>query len=89
MELNSRLDQKVSRLDSKLDAILRTLSQQSRPSVAEREAHLDQLVSIRLKHTMEQVDSKYDALVENYLQTITSMLKVHDDLVSTTNELIK
>ena len=88
-ELNSKLDQKVSRLDSKLDAMLQSLSQKSGPSTTEREAHLDQLISIRLKNTVEQIDSKYDALVDNYLNTISSMLKVHDDLVSATNKLIK
>ncbi|XP_023739640.1 uncharacterized protein LOC111887699 [Lactuca sativa] len=41
MELNSMMDQKVFGLDSKLDAILQTLSQQLGPSFAEREAHLD------------------------------------------------
>ena len=35
------MDQKVTGLDSKLHAILQSLSQQSEPSVAEREAHLD------------------------------------------------
>ena len=83
------MDQKVSGLDSKLDAILQPISQQSGPSVAEREAQLDQLISLRLKHSMEEVKSKYDASVEHYLDTITSMLKVHDDLVSATNDLIK
>lgn len=51
-ELNSKLDQKVSGLDSKLDAILHSLSQQSGPSVAEREAHLDQLISTSWKWSL-------------------------------------
>lgn len=84
-EINTKLDQKVSGLD----AILRSLSQQSGPSAAEREAQLDQLMSLRLKHTMEEVGTKYDILVYQYLNTITSMLKVHDDLVAAANDLIK
>ena len=88
-ELNSKLDQKVSRLNSKLDVILQSLSHQSGPSVAERESQLNQLISIRVKHTVEELDSKYDALVDNYLNTISSMLKVHEDLVYATNDLIK
>ncbi|XP_023753322.1 uncharacterized protein LOC111901670 [Lactuca sativa] len=40
-ELNLKLDQKVSGIDSKLDTILQSLSRQSGPSSAEREAHLD------------------------------------------------
>ena len=83
-----KMDQKVSGLDSKLDVILQYISQQSGPSVAEREAQLDQFISFRLKHTMEEVDTKYDTLVDHYLNTITSMLKVHDDLVAATNNLI-
>ena len=38
---------------------------------------------------MEEVESKYDILVDNYINTITSMLKVHEDLVAATNDLIK
>ena len=52
-KLNTKMDQKVSGLDSKLDVIHQSLSQQSGPSVAEREAQLDQLISLRLKQTME------------------------------------
>nr|KAJ0216936.1 hypothetical protein LSAT_V11C300102220 [Lactuca sativa] len=88
-ELNNKIDAKVFEMDSKIDAILKSLSTQSEPSVAEREAQLDQLISIQFKHSIEEVEAKYDALVENYLDTITTMLKVHDDLVPTTNDLIK
>ena len=38
---------------------------------------------------MEEVNAKYNTLVDHYLNTITSMLKFHDDLVATTNDLIK
>ena len=39
--LNTKMDQKVSGLDSKLDVILQSLSQHFGPFVAEREAQLD------------------------------------------------
>lgn len=89
--LNTRLDVKVYRLDSKLDAILKSLSAVniSGPTIAESEAQLDHLISLRLKHTIAEVEHKYDASVDHYLDTITQMLKAHDDLVTATNDLIK
>lgn len=38
IELNTKLDQKVSIQDSKLDAIIQSLSNRSGPSIVEREA---------------------------------------------------
>ena len=89
--LNSKIDEKAFRLESKLDAILQSLSEvnKSWPTTAEREAQLYLLVSLRIKHAMEQVEKKYDASVDHYLDTITQMLKVHDDLVAATKDLIK
>ena len=46
------------------------------------------MISLRHKHSIEEVEAKYDAFVDHYLDTITTMLKVHDDLVVTTNNLI-
>lgn len=40
-ELNTKLNQKVFRLDSKHDAIIHSPSHQSRPTAAEREVQLD------------------------------------------------
>ena len=88
-ELNSKIDKKVSWLDSKLDVILQSLSNQSGPSVDVRESLLHQLISIQLKHSIEEVKAKYDASIEHYLDTITIMIKVDDDLVAATNDLIK
>lgn len=89
--LNAKIDDMVSGLDSKIDSILKSLSEtkKSGPTVTEREAQLDQLISRLLKHTIEEVEQKYDASVDHYLDTITKMLNVLDDLVSATNELIK
>ena len=50
---------------------------------------LDQLISLHLKHTIEEVEQKYDTSVDHYLDPITRILKVHDDLVAAKNELIK
>lgn len=89
--LNTRLDVKVFGLDSKLDAILNSLSttKPSRPTTAVREAQLDQLISLRLKHTIEEVEKKSDESIDHYLDTITKMLKVHDDRLNASYELIK
>ena len=89
--LNSRLDVKVSGLYSKVDAILKSLSEtnKSGPTTAERKAQLDQLISLRLKHMIEEVEQKYNESYDYYLETITTMLKVHDDMLTASNELIK
>lgn len=56
--LNAKLDAKVSGLDSKLDAILLSLFEatKSGPTNVEKEAQLDQLISLRIKHTIEEVE---------------------------------
>lgn len=87
--LNNKLEEKVSGLDSILDFILSSINKQSEPSTTEREAQLDQLISLRLNYTIEKVEHKYDTSVDHYMETITNMLKVHDDLVAATNDLIK
>lgn len=90
-EINTMIDEKVSGLDSKLDAIHQSLSQtnRSRPTIDEQESHLDQLISLLLKNTIEEVEQKSDTSINHYLDKITRMLKVHDDLVVATNEFIK
>ena len=57
-QLDSKFDQKVSSLHSKLDVILKSLLEikQAGPSEAEREYKLDQLISLRFKHTQEEVE---------------------------------
>ena len=57
--------------------------------MVEQEAQLDQLISLWLKHSIEEIEAKYDASVEHSLDTITTMFKVHDYLVAATNDLIK
>ena len=57
-QLDSMLDQKVTNLDSKLDVILKSLSEikDVGPSEIERANQLDQLMSVRFKHTLEEVE---------------------------------
>ena len=87
--VNSNIEEKVSKLDSKLDTIIQSLSNQSQPSIAKREAQLDKIISLWLKHSIKEIKATYDASVEHYLDTITMMLKVHEVLVIATNDLIK
>ena len=81
----------MSGIDTKLDEILLSLSEvkKPRPSDEERTQELDQLISLPLKHTIEEVEKKHNSSLDHYLETITTMLKVHDDMISVTNELIK
>lgn len=90
-QLDSKLDQKVPSLDSKLDVILKSLFgiKQVDPSEAERADQLYQLISLRFKHTLEEVDQKYNDNLDHHISTTTTMLKIHDDMISATNELIK
>ena len=64
-KLNTGLGVKVSGLDSKLDAILESLSvvNTSGPTIVECEAQLDHFISLQLKHTIEEVEKKYDASI--------------------------
>ena len=89
--LNTKLDAKVPALDSKLGAILTSLSDVTRssPMVVEREAQLDHLIYLRLKHTVEEVEKKSNESLDHYLDTINIMLKVQEDMIGATNELIK
>lgn len=54
-KLNTRLDVKVYGPDSKLDDILNFLSETNkfRPTTTDKEAQLDQHISLRLKHIIE------------------------------------
>lgn len=86
-KLNAKIDEKVFGLNSKLDTNLNSLSKtnKSGPTPTEREAQIEQLISFQLKHTIEEVKQKYDASLNHYLDTITKMLKVHDNLICATN----
>ena len=53
-KLDSKIDDKVSSLDTKLDVILKSLSEMKQPelSKAERKNQIDQLISLCFKHTL-------------------------------------
>lgn len=57
-QLDSKIDQKVSSLDSMLDVIFKSLSKikQDGPSKAELADRHDQLIFLRFKHTLEEVE---------------------------------
>lgn len=78
--LNNKIDVKVSGievsgLESKLDAILLSLSTatKSEPTNAKREVQLNRLISFSLKHTIEEVEAKYNENLDHYLDTNTTM----------------
>lgn len=77
-QLESRLDEKVSSIYSMLDVILQSHSkiEQHRPSEAEQAAQLDQLISIRFKHTIEEVEQKYNESLDldHHISTTSIML---------------
>lgn len=69
--LDAKVDAKVSSLDSKLDAIFLSLSEVKKASPSEEE-HKDQLlIFLQLKHTIEEVEQKYNTSFDHYLDTIT------------------
>ena len=86
-QLDSKIDAKLSGLDTKLDAILHSLFEvkKPRPSDAERVQQLDQFISLRNKHTIEEAEQKYNSSLDHYLHTITTMLRVLDDKICATN----
>lgn len=89
--LDSKINAKVFSLDTKLDAILLSLFEvkKSGPSDEERKDQLDQLIFVRLKHTVAVVEQKYNSSLNHHIDTITTMLKVHGDMIRATNEMIK
>ena len=90
-QLDVKLDQKVTSLDSKLDVILKSLSEikEVGPSEVKRANQPNQLISLCFKHTLEEVKHKYNDSLDHYISTTTTMLKIHEDMISATNELIK
>lgn len=89
-QLDSKLDQNVSSLDSQLNFILLSLSEIKQVGLAEAERadQLDQLLSLRFRHTLEEVEQKYNDNLDHHIST-TIMLKIHDDMIKATNELIQ
>lgn len=86
-QLDSILDEKVSGLDAKLNVILMSLYEikQTGPLEAERADQVDRLISLHFKHTLEEVEKKYNTSLHHYIDTISTMLKIHADMISATN----
>lgn len=78
-------------MHSKLNLILKSISDVnfSTPFVENQEQLLDQLISLRIKHTMVEFEQCYVNLIEHHEDTIWKMIMVHDELLKATNELIK
>ena len=63
--------------------------QATTPSELDRANHLDQLIYLRLKQTIEDVQYKYNDSLDHHISTTMIMLKINDDMINVTNELIK
>lgn len=59
------------------------------PPIQEWEKKLDKLISLHLKHTLEESDHRFVENLDTRIETMDKILKFHDDLVADTNELIK
>lgn len=92
--VNSRIDKvikDVSGIESKLDLALKSLSEikANAPYELDQANRLDQIILLRLSHTLEDEKSRYTENMDYHISTVTIMLKVHDDMYSTSNTLIK
>lgn len=58
------------------------------PSELDRENQLDQLIYVHLSYTLEDVEECYKDNFHHQLVTIDIMLKIHDDMIFATNEMI-
>lgn len=91
VKLDSKIITKVSSLDTMLDTILKSLFKvkQPGPSYEETLKQLNQLISLCFKHTLEEIEQKYNFSLDHHIDITSTMLKIHDDMISATNELIK
>lgn len=85
-----QVNDQVGSLDSKLDLVVKSVSKikYATPSLQDQQQHFDYLNSLRLKHKVEEFEKHYDEKLYNQIDTIERMLKNHDDITSTTNELV-
>lgn len=79
---------KVASFDLKLDLVFQSLSEikADAPSKIYSANKLDQLISLLLKRTLEEAEEKYKDNLDHHISTT---LKIHDDMIFATNELIK
>ena len=73
----------VQALDSKSETILKVVEglAASVPSLADREKQLDQLVSVRLKHSMEESENRWTKSMKEFLELIESITNLQNDTV--------
>lgn len=90
-KLDSKINVKIYCLNTKLASIVKSLFEvkQPKPSEAKSEAQIDQLISLRFKHSLEEVEQKYNTSLDHYINTTSTMLKIHEDMISATKKLIK
>lgn len=86
-----KVTQQVVVLESKHNIVLKSLFEikVDDPSKFDRAYQLDHLISLRLSRTLEDAKAHYKEDLDYHISTITNMLKVHDDMLSVTNTLIK
>ena len=73
----------VQAIDSKTDTILKAVQglAASVPSIADREKHLDQLISARLKHSMEQSEARWTKSTKEFIDILESITSLQNDTV--------
>ncbi|CAI9277365.1 unnamed protein product [Lactuca saligna] len=81
----------ITSLDSKIELVLKSLSDIKviAPSELNRANQLYQLISFLLKNTLEEVGEHYKDKLDHILSTINTILKIHEKMISASNELIK
>ncbi|KAL7618681.1 hypothetical protein Lser_V15G04364 [Lactuca serriola] len=74
---------KVDSLDKKLDLVIKALTEikASTPSIQDREKQLDELISIRLKHSREVSEARLNETLKHHMGMMDQMLKVHNQIV--------
>lgn len=50
---------------------------------------MDQIICLRLKHALEEVEERYKDNIDHHIYTISTILKIHVDMIFATSELIK
>lgn len=81
----------VTSLDLKLGLVTKSLFEIKVVALSKfnRENQLDQLISLCLKHTLKEEEERYKDNLDHHLSTNNTMLKINNDIIYATNELIK
>ncbi|CAI9296547.1 unnamed protein product [Lactuca saligna] len=86
-----KVTQQVAGLKSKLDLVLKSMSEikDVTPSELDHANQLNHLISLHLIHTLKEPKACYKDNMDPHITTVNTMLKVYDDIFSATNTLIK